>query len=38
MYQVSRVTLRGALKLLEEEGYIKRKAGFGTKINKKNMN
>ena len=35
MYQVSRVTLRGALKLLEEEGYIKRKAGFGTKINRK---
>lgn len=35
IYKVSRVTLRGALKLLENEGYIIRKAGFGTKINRK---
>ena len=31
-YKVSRVTMRAALQALVDEGYLKRKAGFGTTV------
>ncbi|AMC92583.1 hypothetical protein AOC36_00810 [Erysipelothrix larvae] len=37
MFQVSKITIRNAVKILTEEGYVTKKSGVGTRVVKNNI-